>query len=99
VDSFWSLHFRPEQEPESIFRFEPEQEPDPESTLKVCAGAKPNFKGPISVVMLVGVKQNGIETCFLTSVVINHQSVTLGGSTEHFTIMTNDGFKGMAYAK
>jgi len=38
-----------------------------------------------------------IETCFLTSVVIYHKSVTLGGSTEHFT--TNDGFKVMAYAK
>jgi len=31
-----------------------------------------------------------IETCFLTSVVIYHNSVTLGGGTEHFT--TNDGF-------
>jgi len=30
-----------------------------------------------------------IETCFLTSVVVYHNSVTLGGSTEHFT--TNDG--------
>jgi len=38
-----------------------------------------------------------IETCVLTSVVIYHQSVTLGGSTERFT--TNDGFKVMAYAK
>jgi len=47
--------------------------------------------------MLVVVKQNGIETCFLASVVIYHKSVTLGGSTEHFT--TNDGFKVMAYAK
>jgi len=26
-----------------------------------------------------------IETCFLTSVVIYHKSVTLGGSIEHFT--------------
>jgi len=34
--------------------------------------------------------------CFLTSVVIYHKSVTLGGgSTGHFT--TNDGFKVMAY--
>jgi len=31
-----------------------------------------------------------IETCFLTSAVIYHENVTLGGSTEHFT--TNDGF-------
>ena len=38
-----------------------------------------------------------IETCFLTSVVIHHKSVTLNGSNEHFT--TNDGFKVMAYAK
>jgi len=37
------------------------------------------------------------ESCFLTSVVIYPQSVTLGGSTEHFT--TNDGFKVMAYGK
>jgi len=32
-----------------------------------------------------------IETCFLTSVVTYHKSVTLGGSTEHFN--TKDGFK------
>jgi len=32
-----------------------------------------------------------IETCFLTSVIKYHQSVTLVGSTEHFT--TVDGFK------
>jgi len=32
-----------------------------------------------------------IETCFLTSVVIYHNSVTLGGNTENFT--TNDGFR------
>jgi len=38
-----------------------------------------------------------IETCFLTSDVIYHKSVTLGGSIEHFT--TNDGFKVMAHAK
>jgi len=38
-----------------------------------------------------------IETCFLTSGLIHHKRVTLGGSTEHFT--TNDGFKVMAYAK
>ena len=38
-----------------------------------------------------------IETCFLTNVVIYHQSVTLGWNTEHFT--TNGGFKVMAYAK
>jgi len=38
-----------------------------------------------------------IEACLLTSVVIYHKSVTLGGSTEHFT--TNDGFKVMGYAK
>jgi len=38
-----------------------------------------------------------IETCFLTSVVIYHKSVTLGGSTEHFTI--NDGLKVTAHAK
>jgi len=38
-----------------------------------------------------------IETCFLTSVIIYHGSVTLGGSTEHFT--TNDGFRVMANAK
>jgi len=38
-----------------------------------------------------------IETCFLTSVVIHHESVTLGWSTEH--VNTNDGFKVMAYAK
>jgi len=37
-----------------------------------------------------------IETCFLTSVVIYHKSVALGGSIEHFT--TNDGFKVMTYA-
>jgi len=37
------------------------------------------------------------ETCFLTSVVIYHKSVTLGGSTEHLT--NNDGFKVMAHAK
>jgi len=48
--------------------------------------------------MLVVVKQNGlIEMCFLTSVVIKHKRVTLGGSTEHLT--TNDGFKVMAHAK
>ena len=64
MDSCWSLHFRPEQEPESIFRFEPEQEPEPESTLKVCAGAKPNFKGPISVVMLVGVNRMELRRVF-----------------------------------
>jgi len=52
----------------------------------------------ISEMMLVVVKQNGlIEMCFLTSVVIKHKSVTLGGSTEHLT--TNDGFKVMAHAK
>ena len=47
--------------------------------------------------MIVVVKQNGIElteTCFLTSVVIYHKNVTLGGSTEHFTI--HDGFKVLA---
>ena len=38
-----------------------------------------------------------IETCFLTSVVLYHESVTLGGSTEDFT--NNDGFKVMACAK
>jgi len=32
-----------------------------------------------------------IVTCFLTSVVIYHRSVTLGGIAEHFT--TNDGLK------
>jgi len=36
-----------------------------------------------------------IETYFLTSVVIYHKGVTLGGSTERFT--TNDGFTVMAY--
>jgi len=35
--------------------------------------------------MLVVVKQNGIETCFLTNVVIYHKMVTLGWSTKHFT--------------
>jgi len=38
-----------------------------------------------------------IDTCFLTSVVKYHKSVTLGGSTKHFTI--NDGFKVITYAK
>jgi len=33
----------------------------------------------------------------MTSVVIYHKSVTLDGSTKHFT--TNYGFKVMAYAK
>jgi len=37
-----------------------------------------------------------IEMYFLTSVVRYHESVTLGGSTEHFT--TNDGFEVVAYA-
>jgi len=37
-----------------------------------------------------------IETCFFDNV-IYHKSVTLGGSTDHFT--TNDGFKVSAYAK
>ena len=32
-----------------------------------------------------------IEMCFLTSVVIQQCSLTLGGSTEHFT--TNDGLE------
>jgi len=31
------------------------------------------------------------EMCFLTNVDIYHKSVTLGGSTEHFT--TDDGFR------
>jgi len=35
-----------------------------------------------------------METCFLTSVVC---SVTLGGSTEHFT--ANDGFKSLCSCK
>jgi len=47
--------------------------------------------------MRVVVRLELIETCFLTSVVIYHKSVTLDGSTEHFT--TNDGFKVMAHAK
>jgi len=50
--------------------------------------------------MLVVVKQTGIsliETCFLIIVVIYHKSVTLGGSTEHFT--TKNGFKVMAYSR
>jgi len=48
--------------------------------------------------MLVVVKHRElIETCFLTSVIIYHKSVTLGGSTKHFT--TNDGFKVMTDAK
>jgi len=38
-----------------------------------------------------------IEKCFLASVVIYHKSVTLGGSTEHFTM--HDAFKVMVYAK
>jgi len=38
-----------------------------------------------------------IETCFLTSVVIYHKCVTLGGSTDHFT--TNDGFKVIGLCK
>jgi len=38
-----------------------------------------------------------IETCFLTSVVIQHKSVTLGGNTEHF--ITSDGFQVMAHTK
>ena len=38
-----------------------------------------------------------IVMCFMTSVVIYHKSVTLGGSTEHFT--TNNGFKVMTYAR
>jgi len=38
-----------------------------------------------------------IEECFLTSVVIYQNSVSMGVSTEHFT--TNDGFKVMAHAK
>jgi len=32
-----------------------------------------------------------IETCFVTNVDIYHKSVTLGGTTEHFT--TNDGIR------
>jgi len=32
-----------------------------------------------------------IETCFLTSIVMYHKSVTLVGSTEYFT--TIDGFR------
>jgi len=50
--------------------------------------------------MIVVVKQNAVEliaTCFLTSVVKYHKSVTLGGSTDYFT--TNDGIKILAYAK
>ena len=40
-----------------------------------------------------------IETSFLTSAIIYHESVTLGGSTGHFTTNEYDGFKVMAYAK
>jgi len=35
--------------------------------------------------------------CFLTSVVVYHESLTLGGSTKHFT--TNEGLKVMACAQ
>ena len=45
----------------------------------------------ISVMMFVAVKLNEIETCFLASVVIYQNSVTLSGSTEHFA--TYDGFR------
>jgi len=38
-----------------------------------------------------------IETCFLTSFVIYHNSVTLDGSGEHFT--TNDGFRSYGLCK
>jgi len=38
-----------------------------------------------------------IETCFLTSVVIYHKSVTLCGSTEHFT--TIYGFRSYCLCK
>jgi len=37
-----------------------------------------------------------IETCFLTSVIIYHKCVTLGGSTEHF--ITIGGFRGKCLA-
>jgi len=47
--------------------------------------------------MLIVVKQNGIETCFLTSISIYQKCVTLGGRTDNLT--TNDGFEVMAYAK
>jgi len=38
-----------------------------------------------------------IETWLLNSVVIYHYSVTLGGSTEHFT--TKDGFRSQCLCK
>ena len=58
------------------------------------------FEGPNFCNDAVVVKQNGInfrrvaDQCRHT---VYHESVTLGGCTEHFT--TNDGFKVMAYAK
>jgi len=50
------------------------------------------FRDLMSVMMLIVVKQNGINQD-----VFSNKCVTLSGSTEHFT--TNDSFKVMAYGK
>jgi len=82
------------------FRFEPEQEL--ESTLRSVQEPIKSFKGPdfcndaCCQTEWNELRQTEMK-CFLTSVVIYHKRLTLGGSTEHFT--TNDGFKVMAYAK
>jgi len=60
VDSCRGLLFTQEQEPLSVFRFEPEQEP--ESTLRSLQKAIKIFKEPIEIsVMMLVVEQNGIN--------------------------------------
>jgi len=61
---------------------------------KVCAGANQHFlilMGLLNFCNDACQTMELIETCFLTSVVIYHESVTLCGSTEYFT--TYDGFR------
>ena len=84
------------------FRFEPEQYPG--SVLRSVLEPIEIFEGPnfqffegpnfCNDACCCQTKWNYFYTCFLTSVVIYHESVILGESTEHFTI--NDGFKVMA---
>jgi len=82
------------------FKFE--QESEPESTLRSVQ--EPNkilfledLLKFLKLCLLFSNRMEFIKTCFLIGFVIYHESVTLGGSTDHFT--TTDGFKVSAYAK
>ena len=84
MDSCPSLYFRPK----SDFKFKLK------SALRSVQESNKNFLRDLLKFLLLSCllsnRSESIEMFFLTSVVIYHYSVTLAGSTEHFT---NDGFR------